>query len=273
MKSNGINYDIVLSSPTWVELTGAAYLNQGYYNIIASAAYSSDPGIFQYCAKAVGANNYYGVVKIAAGDTTVIYGLIGLPFSGTLAASLTSTYIQVVSGVAGAFTAADRTVIANASSSAMSASATSSLIYARVGVPAGASVSADIAAIKAVIGTPFSGTVSADLTATYHQAALAAAGGGGGGFTAADRTMLTDTSSTLMIVSSTIGLTFSGTVAAALTATYHQAAVAAVGGGATDLTPVLVGLTATLARLGKPVTTVSKDIYEVARLVKELKKP
>jgi len=96
MKSNGINYDAVLTVSTWVEFTGAAYINQGYYNIIAPVTYSSDQGIFQYCAKIAGANTYYGVVKVVAGDTSAIFNVIGSPFSGTVAAAIGATYQQAV---------------------------------------------------------------------------------------------------------------------------------------------------------------------------------
>jgi hypothetical protein len=150
--------------------------------------------------------------------------------------------------------------------------------------------------VDSKLGTPFSGTVAAALTATYHQAALAAAGGGGGGFTSTDRTLLSDTktsadaaavqaefakssadnaASAAAAINTLIGVPFSGSVALALTATYHQAALAAVaggGGGPTDLTPVLNSLTAVSNKLGTPVDTVSRDVYEVAKLISKLPK-
>lgn len=109
MKSNGQQIDLVISSSEWVQLTGAAYSANGYYNVLLSSTYINVTGVMQYCAKSNASQPYFGVIKVAY-DTNNIYDRLGQPVSGTI-----SNDIQNVPAAAssGGFTANDRAMLSS----------------------------------------------------------------------------------------------------------------------------------------------------------------
>ena len=110
VKADGAAFDVSLTSSDWVEFTGSAYINQGYYNVLIPSSYANVPGVFQYCARVANANTYFGVVKIAAGDTTAIFNRLGVPAYGTIKDDIAN--VGITAG-AGGFTAADRNALSS----------------------------------------------------------------------------------------------------------------------------------------------------------------
>ena len=143
--------------------------------------------------------------------------------------------------------------------------------YNRLGTPAGASVSADIATTNANAASAASNASSAASNAS--TAAANAASANSNAITAATNassaaTNANNANNNILIVSGNLGTTFlSGTVAAGISATYHAVLNVSGGGGSgsADLTPILTVL-------GRPVTTIAQDIFQVAKLVKNTKK-
>ena len=107
-KADTTGYDFSGTVGTWVELTGAAYQLQGYYNLLLTSSQTDVTGIFQYCAYTIGAQPYFGVIKIAAGDTTAIYNRLGVPNYGTIKDDIANVGVTAGSG---GFTAADRAML------------------------------------------------------------------------------------------------------------------------------------------------------------------
>lgn len=104
-KANNSGADVSVSSSQWTELTGAAYINQGYYNLVISSSYTDVTGVFQYCAYVSGSNPYFGVIKIVSGDSTAIMNRLGVPNYGTIVADIANVGVTAGSG---GFTNADR---------------------------------------------------------------------------------------------------------------------------------------------------------------------
>lgn len=92
----------------FVQLTGAAYQLQGYYNLLLTSSHTDVTGILQYCAYTPGAQPYFGVIKIAAGDTTAIYNRLGAPAYGTIKDDIANVGVTAGSG---GFTSDDRAML------------------------------------------------------------------------------------------------------------------------------------------------------------------
>lgn len=107
-KADGTEVDITATEQNFIKLTGAAYLNQGYYNFLLPVLHTNVPGIFQYCVVTPNAQPYFGVIKVAAGDTTAIYNRLGAPNYGTIKDDIAN--VGIVAGEGG-FTSLDRTYI------------------------------------------------------------------------------------------------------------------------------------------------------------------
>ena len=108
VKANGVQYDLTLVSASWQQITGTAYLNQGYYNYIMTGSDLDTTGVFQYCVYISGAVPYFGVVKVVDGDTGAIYNRIGMPVSGSISNDIQNIPTSVASG---GFGASDRALL------------------------------------------------------------------------------------------------------------------------------------------------------------------
>lgn len=95
IKADGAQIDLPVTPARWMEATGTAYFQQGYYNYIMSGSSLDQTGTFQYCVYTSGSVPYFGVVKITDGDTGAIFNRIGTPVSGTIVADVSGTSLNI----------------------------------------------------------------------------------------------------------------------------------------------------------------------------------
>jgi hypothetical protein len=153
-------------------------------------------------------------------------------------------------------------IIASTNALSSSISGTNSGVLGRLGTPAGASVSADIAAVYTQASQANTNAASANSNAT---AAATNANNANNSATAAGVAAQASYNEALA-THVLLGTPMSGSVSADISSSYNAILniSASVSASTVDLTPVL-------KVLGSPISTVSRDIYEVARLVKTKK--
>ena len=108
IKNDGTQFDLSLVSASWMEITGAAYSGQGYYNYFLTGTYSDVTGIFQYAVTYTGSVPFFGDVKIVDGDTGAVFNRLGAPNYGSIANDIANVGVTAGSG---GFTSADRAMI------------------------------------------------------------------------------------------------------------------------------------------------------------------
>lgn len=163
---------------------------------------------------------------------------------GLPADPVSQTYVTSVSQSLANTINAGNTMLSGAVSSSQNA------VMSRLGVPIGASVSADVASAAALAGAAstnaFNAYSAANIASSYSQDVITLLG------TPLYGTVSTDVSATL-----------SASRAAAAAGGFSGSITASV-----DLTPVMTKVNQVIALLGRPVSTLSQDVLEVARVVK-----
>lgn len=105
MAADMVNHDVTVSASWWTQLTGTAYLSEGYYNIYISGTYLATTGVFQYGVKVSGSQLFRGAYKVVATDAQKISDKLGAPNYGTIANDIANVGVTAGSG---GFTSADR---------------------------------------------------------------------------------------------------------------------------------------------------------------------